>query len=226
MKTRKSICANFIDPVPPNHKYKKVAQPIKVEPPIENPAESDKNQGSPPTAQALASSNGEFFIKKSSRAILVKFFNGICPEVLFKPEGCDNAKCAYSTHVMPDADHLTKLLEKSNIDEVETVYKLLESSLESVRDKFLDVFIGVFLTKGSMDRLRMLIFDRQKSPTIDFKTVVGGLVKQGWNYSDAVQLIIDNHEKSKAAEKAIVTLIGYSGSEIRRFTEYLLRCRE
>lgn len=226
MKIRKSICDNFIDPVPPNHKYKKVAQPIEVEPPIQDPAESDKKQGSPPTAQALVSSNGEFFLKKSSRAILVKFFNGICPEVLFKPEGCDKAKCAYSTHVMPDADHLKKLLEKSNIDEVETVYKLVESSLESVREKFLDVFIDVFLTKGSVDRLRMLILDRQKSPTIDFKPVVDGLVKEGWNYSDAVQFVIDHHEKSKAAEKAIVTLIGYSGLEIRRFTEYLLRCRE
>lgn len=228
--SKKEYFPNFVDPVPPNHKYQ---YPTKPENPpitavektssvvseVENRSKQEKKE----TPLVELDAKGKVVLDKLSRTLLAIFFNDMCPEAIFKPRGCHDRKCSHRTHDMPYVDHLEPLLQKSNFREAGNLYKLVASKFpQKYRDQFLEMFIDFFIKKKSLKPLKNLINDYQNSsPTFSFIPLVEGMKKSGWSSADAIQFIIDNHEKSDQAQNALLEVIGSLGAEVVKFADYL-----
>lgn len=229
---RKPFFPNFVDPVPPNHDYrypeKRANPPISalvetasVVPEVVSQSKQEKQETIAPLVEF--DSKGKVVLDKYSRTLMTIFFNDMCPEAIFKPRGCHDRKCQHRTHDMPGPDQLQPFLQKCNLREAGTVYKLITTKFpQNYRDQYLEMFIGFYIKKKLLKPLKNLICDYQKSsPILSFMPIVEGMKKSGWSCADAIQFIIDNHEKSDQTQAAILEIIGLSGAEVIKFADYL-----
>lgn len=158
---------------------------------------------------------------KKIKFLLLIFFQKVCPAALMQAEGCVEQACE-NHHTLPDHNHLERQLFKNSRKDSVEVYEFVMQLPLQQRIRFLPAFANVFTKFNQTEMLKRLIRDHQKSdPAVDFAKVIDAMVRNGSSNYDAINFVIENHIETPAAREQIVKIIGSTGSDVIKFTNYL-----
>lgn len=213
LKLKKNFFPNFVDPVPFGHQLIVPAkQSSEVSCSAQNPVEEavEENEDS------------EIISSAQVKWIIFLFFQNVCPATLTLVEGCNDSQCQHS-HAVPATMHLSNKLLRSSQKDATEVYEFVSKLPRLHRVKFFPAFAAVFAKHRRTEMLKTLVRDSQEVDPVDgFHCIIDALLRNKWSLLDAIQFVIENHVDSKEACNQIIKLIGTSGSDVVKFTDYLL----
>jgi hypothetical protein len=222
---RKPFFPNFVDPVPPGHRFKIPPRPI---PSDVGPTQSlEISQSNIPVTPERIDEEvivNQFVLDFDQGALLISFFDDVCPAIIYCTHGCDDPECSASTHELPSVDLLEKNLGKVPFSDVQSVYELVQTFPPEMRCRFFPAFAKIYARGKYFEKLKHLVRSCQKSPkTLScFENIVDALLRNlQWSSYDAIKFLIDNHNDSKDARKVLVEIILSSKQDVMKFLDYL-----
>lgn len=227
LNLKKNFFPNFADPVPLGH-----PRGHQLIVPAEQSSEVSCNTKNA-VEEAVDDEENEDSVKDSLKDsvnisddkvkwIIFLFFQNVCPATLTQVEGCNNSQCQFN-HAVPATMHLSNQLLRYSQKDATEVFEFVSKLPRLHRIKFYPAFAAVFAKHRRMEMLKTLIRDSQKvDPADGFHCIIDALLRNKWSMFDAIQFVIENHIDSQEARNQILKLIGTSGSDVIKFTDYLL----
>lgn len=220
--TRKPFFPNFIDPVPPNHKFAFERQNDNQGPSsslVTNVVAQKDSVTSSSSNNSETAAIEKVFDSNEIMTKMITYFDNLCPKVIFDELGCNEVDCFHTLHEIPKANVLRRQLLKHSLQDSKDVFNLVLTFPFVLRVRFFPAFVEVGAKRRHGNFLKRVICEGFKSKIIvNLSNVLKSMESYGWTNQEAIKFLIKNHDGSKAMINAIVEVITSSGSETTKST--------